>query len=337
MSDTEKKWVPAVRLDLTTASKQSFEETTALFWKQARERLLAGTRAPFPFEHDGWYDITPEMSEAALMYSSGNREFSFATVKAYALDMVNGDWQPTGETIGGSKDGLPNGHHRLFAGLLSGVTFRNYVVVSAPPVANIFAYYDSGKKRTAADALHIAGWNGSGKALAGAIANLAVRYDNGVLGVGKQSRAKPVNARDVLRYMQHHEDFRDAAQLMLGSYPEAVEVIRSKPAAIFFAWLVLRAYDEATLRDFCEPLGTGALLEEDSPLLAARAKLLAPEVKGNKVPERTRLAYVCKAFLMHIAGQKMPRTRGGRVQPLGLEVDEAFPRIDPPVAEAEAA
>jgi hypothetical protein len=37
---------------------------------------------------------------------------------------------------------------------------------------------------------------------------------------------------------------------------------------------------------------------------------------------------------MHIAGQKMPRTRGGRVQPLGLEVDEAFPRIDPPIAEA---
>jgi hypothetical protein len=336
-SVTENTWVPTIRLDLATASKQSFEDAVDLLWRQIKERKDANTLPAFPFDRDGWYEVTPEMAEAALMHSAGNRECSFSTAKAYASDMANRDWQPTGETINSSNGVLGNGHHRLLAGLLSGQTFRCYVVVSAPSITNVFAYFDSGKKRTPADALHIAGWNSSSKALASAIANLAVRYDNGVLGVGKQPRAKPVNARDVLRYMQHHGDFRDAAQLMLGSYPEAVAVIRSKSAAIFFAWLVLRAYDEATLRDFCEPLGTGALLEEDSPLLAARAKLLAPEVKGNKMPDRTRLAYVCKAFRMHIAGQKMPRTRGGRVQPLGLEVDEAFPRIDPPVAEVEAA
>ncbi len=336
-TENKEKWVPAIRSDLTTTSKQSFDDTVSLLWKQIKERKEAGTLPAFPFDRDGWYDVTPEIAEAALMHSAGNREFSFPTVKAYASDMENGDWQPTGETICASNRVLDNGHHRCLAGLLSGQTFRCYVVVSAPAITNAFAYFDSGKKRTPADALHIAGWNGSGKALASAIANLAVRYDNGVLGVGKQPRAKPVNSRDVLRYMQHHQDFRTAAQLMLGSHPEAVEVIRSRPAAIFFAWLVLRTYDEATLRDFCEPLGTGALLDEDSPLLAVRAKLLAPEVKGNKMPDRTRLAYLCKAFLMHVAGQKMQRTRGGRVQPLGLEVDEPFPRIDPPMAEAEAA
>jgi hypothetical protein len=327
-------WAPAVRLDLPTASKQSFEDAVASFRRQTKDRIDAGTLPAFPFSRDGWHDIAPQDSEAALMHSAGNREFSFATVKAYGLDMVSGDWQPTGETICANKDELRQGHHRLMAAYLTSTAFRCYVVVSVPNVDNIFAYYDCGKKRTPADALHIAGWNGSGKWLASAIANLAIRYDNGLLGVGKQPRAKPVNAREVLLYMQNHRDFRDAAQLMLGTYPEAVEVIRSKSAAIFFAWLVLRAYDEATLRDFCQPLGSGALLEEDSPLLAARAKLLAPEVKGNKMPDRTRLAYVCKAFLMHIAGQKMPRTRGGRVQPLGLEVDEAFPRIYEPLAEA---
>jgi hypothetical protein len=316
-----------------TASKQSFEDAVASFRRQTKERIDAGTVPAFPFPHDGWYDIKPQDAEAALMHSAGNREFSFATVKAYGLDMVNGDWQPTGETICADKDGVRQGHHRLIAGYLTGTAFRCYVVVSMPPVDNIFAYYDCPKKRTPGDALHIAGWNGSGKWLASAIANLAIRYDGGLLGVGKQPRAKPVNAREVLLYMQNHRDFRDAAQLMLGTYPEAVQVIRSKAAAIFFSWLVLRAYDEATLRDFCQPLGSGALLEEDSRLLAARAKLLAPEMRGNKMPDRTRLAYVCKAFLMHISGQKMPRSRG-RVQPLGLEVDEDFPRIDPPLAEA---
>jgi hypothetical protein len=164
---------------------------------------------------------------------------------------------------------------------------------------------------------------------------LAIRYDARALGVIKQPRFRTPNAREVLLYIDQHPDLRDAAGLMLGSYPEAVDVIRSKAAAIMFAWLVLRVHDEATLRDFCTPLGTGALLDEDSPLLAARAKLLAPEVTGNKMQDRTRLAYVCKAFLMHVAGQRMPRSRG-RVQPLGLDVDEAFPRIEPEIT-AEAA
>jgi hypothetical protein len=39
---------------------------------------------------------------------------------------------------------------------------------------------------------------------------------------------------------------------------------------------------------------------------------------------------------MHVAGQKMPRSRG-RVQPFGLDVDEPFPRIEPPATAAEAA
>ena len=321
----------AVRLDLTTCSKDAFEAGFAQLNAHAKVLKDAGTLPVFPFDHDGWADVTPQMSEAALMSSAGNRELSFTTVKAYAADMVIADWQPTGETIIANGGKLGNGHHRLMAGYLSGTTFRCYIVVSAPEVANAFAYFDSGKKRTAADALHIAGWNGASKVIASAISNLAIRYDNGALGVAKQPRFPTPNAREVLAYLHQHPDLRDAAQMMLGSFPEAVEVIRSKPAAVYFAWRVLQAYDATTLRDFCAPLGTGALLAEDSPLLAARAKLLAQEAEGNKMPDRTRLAYVSKAFLMHIGGQKMTRSRG-RVQPLGLDVDEAFPRVDAPIA-----
>jgi hypothetical protein len=170
--------------------------------------------------------------------------------------------------------------------------------------------------------------------MASAIAHLALRYDEGVLGPFKQPRFRTVNSREVLQYVKQHPDLRQAAQLMLGNYSEAVEVIRSKPAAIFFAWLVLRAYDEVVLGNFCASLGTGALLEEDSPILGARAKLLATEMPGKRLTDRFRLALVSKAFLMQAAGQRMPRTRSGKIQPFTVDYDEEFPRIDAPLAEA---
>lgn len=332
-STTGDGWSPVVSLDPQSASADAFADAVGRFVKETIARKAAGNLPAMPFTDDGWYDITPPMAEAALMHTVGNREYSWLTVKTYAADMKARDWQRTGETICVVNGNLRNGHHRLMSGYLSQETFPCFVVTSAPQVHNVFAYYDSGKKRTAADALHIAGWNGAGKALAGAVASLAMRYDAGVLGVTKQPRFKTPNSREVLDYVAQHPGLRDAAQLMMGTYPDAVEVIRSKPAAIFFAWLVTREHDETMLAEFCGPLGNGARLDEDSPILAARASLLAPEEKGAKVPDRTRLAYVNKAFNLWAAGHRMPRVRG-KVMPLSFGLNEPFPAIVRPLAEA---
>jgi hypothetical protein len=335
MVGTTTTWAPVVRLDLTTASRQAFDDTLTHLFDEAQRLKQENALPPIPFDRDGWFDITPQMAEAALMNSAGNREIMLSTVRAFAADMQAEDWEETGETICVVNSKLTNGHNRLLAALLGGVPFRCFVVVTARGSANVFAYYDSGKKRTPADALHIAGWNSSGRPMATAISNLALRYDEGKLGCTRQKKFRTVNPREVLQYVAAHPDFRGAAQLMLGTYPEAVQVIRSKPAAIFFAWLVLRAYDEVTLNNFCTPLGTGAQLEEDSPILAARNKLVLPvDSQGNKMADRTRLAYINTAFSMHVEGRKMPRTRGGRIHPLELAVDQAFPRIEPPIAQA---
>lgn len=333
MNDSTQGWTPIVKLDLSTASRDAFVETVAKFHAQVKILKDNDTLPPLPFDHDGWYDITPQMAEAALIHSGGNREVTLSTVKGYAEDMILDDWPKTGESMSIIDGKTINGHHRDWACYLSGASFSCYVVTSAPPKANIFAYLDVGKKRNAADALYIAGWNGTGKALASAVGQLALRYEAGMLGIAKQARFKTANPRTTLAYMEKHPELREAAQTMLGNYPDAVDVIRSKPAAIFFANLVLRNYDAVTLREFCEPFGSGANLTEDSPLLAARAKLMAPEVPGKKTPDRTRLAIVCKAFNMHINGEKMSRARG-RVQPLTLDVDEAFPTIASPLTQA---
>lgn len=330
-------WTPLMRVDLASVSREAFGEVMPKLLEHGKALQEAGTLPPSPFDKDGWYDVTPQMAEAALFHSGGNREIVLRRVRDYAMDMAANDWQPNGEPIC-VKQGKPDdGYHRLLASYLGQHTFRTYVVASVPPIVNSFAYYDCGKTRTGADALHIAGWNSMGRTLNEVIKNLALRYDENKLGVGKQPRFREPNSRDILNYLEAHRDLREAAQTMLGSFPEAIEVVRSKPAAIMFAWLVMRAHDLATLQGFCQPLGSGALLAEDSPILAVRAKLMEAEDCNSRKPARMRLAYLCKAFQMHVTGQKMPRSRKGAVQPLSLNVDEPFPRIDPPVPFSEAA
>jgi hypothetical protein len=327
-------WSPLITgVDLPTISKQSFDEKIAEF-DRLRSSIPEEELPPQPFTEDGWYDITPEMAEAFLLNSGGNRQIALAAVRAFAHDMGNGGWLPTGEPICISAKKTQEGHHRGFAGYLSGVTFRSYVVVTVPQARNLFAYYNCGKARTPSDALHIAGFNGSGRIMSAAIADLALRYDAGALGVGKQKRFPKATARDTLAYVEAHPDFSDAARHMLANHADSVETIVSKSAAVYFAWLVIRAYDKQTLDSFCISLGTGAKLDEDSPVLAARNRLLRPESAGQpKLPPRTRLAYLCKAFLMHVNGQKMGRSRG-KVANLSIDLDDPFPRIDPPLAAA---
>ena len=152
-------WVPVVRLDLTTASRAAFDEAVATFAKETKQREAAGTLPEMPPWGDEWVDFTPQVAEACLMHSAGNRPMVHSTVKLYAQDMMADDWKPTGETIIFGNGQLRNGHHRLWACYLTGRTIRVFVVTSAPDFENQFAYLDIGKKRTNADALSIAGWN----------------------------------------------------------------------------------------------------------------------------------------------------------------------------------
>ena len=322
----------ALVLDLASCSKAAFDEHVVKLTQEREQRKAAGTLPANPIAGDGWYDITPAMAHDGLLLTSGNREFSFGAVKAYAEDMAAGDWMPTAEAIGFTGDELDNGHHRLLAAYFGGHTIRAYVITSTPPFEHRFAYYDQGKKRTLADSLHIGGWNGVGRVMASVISELAMRYEAGRLGIGKQPRFKKPNPRQALLFMDTHPDFQEAVRHVMTNYGDAIAVVQSKAAAVFFGALVLQHHDEATLAGFFRPLATGANLTEDSAILGLRNRLLLQEVPGQSTPARTRLALLIKGFKMHLAGETMPRYRG-KVQPFNVpDMGQPFPRIEPETA-----
>lgn len=323
-------FVPKLRLDLNVSSTEAFANLVKAFHDQVANE----TQPALPFTKSGWYTITPQMAEAALTRSAGNREVVLGQVRAYALDMVADDWKKTGEAIVFNERGeLNDGQHRLWACYLSGQSFECYVVVDAPVVKNLFAYYDSGKNRSAADALHTAGLNGLGRVHAKAI-DLLIRYEHDKLGPIKSIRFPKRTTREVLAFALEHPEYLRAVDRMFGQFPDAVRVIGNKEAAAAFAWLVIRSYDDAVVERFLRSLGSGAMLNEDDPILALRAVLTIPTEDGRPMKNRTRLALLTKAFMMSVAGQAMNRTRGGKVQALFIAQSERLTKVEPPATAA---
>ena len=97
--------------------------------------------------------ITPEVAEFFLKSNHGNRKISPVTVRAYAHDMFNGNWdENVGSPISIDEDGvLRNGQHRLQAIVESGKPIRMWVCrnVSSTGV------YDDVRKRSTRDQISI--------------------------------------------------------------------------------------------------------------------------------------------------------------------------------------
>jgi hypothetical protein len=289
-----------------------------------------GKPKKMPFNGDGWYDITPELSYQSLRCSSSNRAFK-PDIKRYGIDMLNDDWKPTGQPIVFNSNGLVEGHNRLAAGYITDATFHSYIVTSAEGFTNDFAYYDIGRARSVTDALTTAGFGVLSKAYTAAVKGLLIRYELGRLDPYKQKSRMPApNSRDAIAYMKSHPEFVDAAKIMNNDFSEAFKVINSEGVAIVFAYLVIRNHGQQELERFCKPLASGANLTEDDPVLGFRNTLFQwdPVLEDGKMGDPLRLALLCKAFNMWHMNQRLTRKRG-QVVPLSIGEDEPFPRIEP--------
>lgn len=99
-------------------------------------------------------NITPQLAKLWLEKNTSNRPISENTVTFYANEMSRGRWHETNQGIGFFKDGtLADGQHRLNAVIVSGMTVKMQVTRGMDQGA--MTGIDGGKKRTAADHLHI--------------------------------------------------------------------------------------------------------------------------------------------------------------------------------------
>ena len=100
--------------------------------------------------------ITPEMARAWLAANQSNRPISEQVIKRYAEDMKAGRWKATHQGIAFDRAGLLlDGQHRLRAIIRAGIAVLFAVFRDCD--RDTFDRLDTGRKRTAADALAIDG------------------------------------------------------------------------------------------------------------------------------------------------------------------------------------
>lgn len=100
--------------------------------------------------------VTPEMAERWLGKNLNNRTVSKRHVESMAVDMAEGRWEFTAEPIKFSSDEvLRDGQHRLLAVIVSGKTVPFLVARDISARAQLVM--DTGRKRSAADALSLVG------------------------------------------------------------------------------------------------------------------------------------------------------------------------------------
>lgn len=121
--------------------------------------------------------VTPETARNWLMLNRKNRNLRKADLDRYKRDMLAGNWHLAGDPIRFGTDGsLLDGQHRLTAMVETGVTLPLLVVRGVKVEAQ--AVMDTGRRRTASDALAIEGHEMSSLLAATALMKLSFDVDH---------------------------------------------------------------------------------------------------------------------------------------------------------------
>lgn len=188
--------------------------------------------------------IDPETVERWLGLNKRNRSLDPRTVDRYARDMEAGAWQFTGEAIKFNADGdLIDGQHRLAAIIKSGSTVECLVIDGLETVTQ--DVMDSGRGRTAADALKIRGEPSANHVAAVAAIALNMRGDTYMKGASKLSHT------DVINWVEQNQDVHEAINMARANPIPAVPV---SPWA--YVLMRLRRIDENQAAKFANDLAT---------------------------------------------------------------------------------
>lgn len=237
--------------------------------------------------------VTPEMAQAWLEASRGNRSIRHEVVANYAAQMLRGDWKPEADTVDFAKSGrLLNGHHRLLA-----------VVVAEKPVKlavrrgldddNLIAI-DRGIKRSVADDLKFSG---------GQNVNQRASFLRGALRV---IAGVTVPITDLETFNRFEATFKDALDWYIGSLAFKVPHMRSATVAGVF----VAAYkmDPDAVRTFAERVKDGIGLVSGNPALTLRDFLITELAGGfrrrRSTPDAIR-AKVASAIVAALDGRSL--------------------------------
>ncbi len=191
-----------------------------------------------------WIDITPEMAERWLKNNFRNRPVKDDVVRAYARDMLIGNWVTTHQGIGfNDRDELIDGQHRLLAIVMSGRTVRTMVTFGLPSAVagkemTTMDAVDRGATRSVADQLKIQHGMKNGSL----IAQLAAALSS--ICCGERTRRLSVG-----QTLETYRAFRPALDYVIVHRPKQ-QGLRAAGIHAGFAFALMTEFPEGGSADF---------------------------------------------------------------------------------------
>lgn len=263
-------------------------------------------------------EITPEIAGDLLARPGANRRMSARVVRRYAEAMRNGEWMVTGEPIILSPHGrLLDGQHRLAAIVESGITINTMVVHGVADAA--FANMNSGKARTQADALSIAGYTNTARLAATVRAIIAHEWygDMRPSRLAASSRIYPSNEQ-VLARLAAEPQIEDVVRRTGSKGLRDLGIVRAVTGAVYYQFQVR---DPEAAEEFFALLETGAGLLPGCPIYVLRQRLIANATSLRKLPEEYVAALMVKAWNAWRSGREIKSLSWRATQ-------DPFPTID---------
>lgn len=216
--------------------------------------------------------ITPDMAQEFLKKNISNRNVNRHRIKSYVNDMQGGRWTFNPSPIVFGEDGsLMDGQHRLIAIVESGVTIESLVMTGAPQTCK--DTIDSGKPRTAGDAISIKGVPNANNvaAIASRIISFE-KYKNAPIGNANSwaSSANPSKA-EVVEYTMDKMDYLQSLYVKGDELYRSCPIRVLAPSEIGFLFHAIVPEDKAN--PFLTKVVSGIGLVDHTPELTLRRVL----------------------------------------------------------------
>ena len=250
--------------------------------------------------------ITPELAEKWLSeYNLRNRPLRENAVRTLARQIERGEWQLSHQGIAFDEEGfLLDGQHRLAAIARAGQPVQ--VMVTFGASRSSFSVVDTGQKRTARDALALAGEENS-MVLASALRGLHLYLTAPEHAWSGQ--VSMVSNDQILELLDEHPGMRDAVARGSAIGRE----ISMTPTAAAIGWYVTStARPEIDQEAWYTGLTTGANLPVGDPRLAlikTMRSLAGGKSTRRRDDSRVHLFYYVKAWNAWVRGRSIKLLR----------------------------
>lgn len=241
--------------------------------------------------------ITPRLAKQLRDQNTGNRKISATNLDKIKTAMLRNEWVLNGEAIKISKDGrILDGQHRIHAAIETDTTFETLIVYGLPDDTQ--ESMDTGKSRTAADALAIRGYK-SATVLASIVVSII--------------RAEQWNTRSAVTGLAYHSVTtkqivdRVITEPGLTNLPALVSktpTVGLSQKVAGFLYYTFSNIDSDDAEHFFQKLISGEGLDRGHPILTLRNFLIALKSERGAKNQTYVTAMVIKAWNKYREGEQ---------------------------------